>query len=751
MVADGQVLSLNAGTNSESADLATFFLDSRNNPFIRYMQTTMLLYTNGTFLTNIISYNSIGAEIHSPVIVSRAAMDSTAAVDARVHDTTKFVVENNFVSRISTATVETPENGFVIIIPAASMPYYARFLTVGTRVNFSVTTDLNVDFSSINAAIGGGPVILAGGVPVEGGVQPNVRHPRTAVGELRDGRIILMVVDGRTHSIGVTHAELGAILQRYGAVNAMHMDGGGSTTMVTRTANGAYSVANTVSDGSQRAITNALGVFNNAPMGEIVQIVLEPAETRAVQGVPLRMEIFGQDEWGNRITLNEEITPRFSATTGNGFWNGNIYTPLRPGTHRIIVEYGEFRTMTPIEVYALGELQPRHEIINLLENGRVRLRFSGVATDGTQVNIPEVTTLAVFPSELGFFEDGYFVAARGGVGYIQAAVGSINAFIPVSVGGFPWPVNMHATHIDFLSTPPEYVSTRVTSEVFHNRDSIRLNYTFGRTHETQASYVTFYPAIAIPGEPIALRMQVFGDNSGHWLRGRVRDADGEFHNITFTRELDFTGWNTLIASLPNAPAPFAIDRIYAVELESFETSQHSLVFSNLEALYAPNHNIPVPRGTGFVDRFRVTRDFQLAGSSFYEFAIPSANENMQLEVSASGTITTARISARNGGIQATNIEQWRYFMPMIRGLNSRFVVILLDENPLNFSRRMERELFHLAMTELRDEGRTVFVVSATADETVLTMRDNIRYINVARQEAPTIRFWTHDDIIRWSD
>jgi len=757
MVRDGQVLSLNAGTNIESHDLATFFLDMNNNPFFRYMRTTMRLYANGSFLTNIITYNSIGPSMYSPMIVSRAAMEDTAAIDARIPDTTKIVVENNIVTRVTTLTVDTPENGFVILIPAVSLPYYGSSLTLGTHVNLHVGTDLNVDFSGIRSAIGGGAVILENGELVEDvGIEPNRRHPRTAVGVTRDGRIILMTVDGRTHSIGVTHAELGAILQRYGVINAMHMDGGGSTTMVTRTVNGAYSVANLPSDGSQRRVTNALGIFDNSPIGEPVGIVLEPAETRAVQGVPLPASVFGVDSWGNRIPLGEELIgtePVFLANPIDGFWNEGQYTPLRTGTHQLEVRYGAFQATAAIEVFSLGELQPHHEIISLLEGGRVRLQFAGIALDGTQVNIPEVTGLTVSPEYLGTFENGYFIATRGGSGYITAEVGAVRAYIPVTVGGFPWPIDMFGgSHLDFLSTPAEYVSTHVTTETVGALDVIRLDYSFGITSQTQASHVTFYPALQIPGEPIALRMQVFSDDSGHWLRGRVRDGNGTFHNIDFSREVNFTGWETVIASLPNTSGPFTIDRIYMVALESLEQSRHMAIFSDLEALYAPNHNIPVPRGTIFQDRLRADRGFTgVAGGGHHVFEIPCAEEETAYSILGVSNFAVATMAASKGGIQATAMDQWRYFMPNIRALNLPYVVILLDENPLNFTHRMEFELFHLAMTQLRDEGRTVFVVSATDEETVLTMRDNIRYINVTQRENASIRFWTDNDRVWWSD
>ena len=88
--------------------------------------------------------------------------------------------------------------------------------------------------------VGGGPRLVRAGKPVAAGPEAggpgfiDTRHPRTAVGVRADGRILLVTVDGRQpeRSVGMTIAELSALLLELGAVEAVNMDGGGSTTMV---------------------------------------------------------------------------------------------------------------------------------------------------------------------------------------------------------------------------------------------------------------------------------------------------------------------------------------------------------------------------------------------------------------------------------------------------------------------------------------------------------------------------------------
>jgi hypothetical protein len=59
------------------------------------------------------------------------------------------------------------------------------------------------------------------------------RHPRTAVAKLKDGKFLMVTVDGRQPgvSVGMSLQELAEYLLSLGAMDAMNLDGGGSTTM----------------------------------------------------------------------------------------------------------------------------------------------------------------------------------------------------------------------------------------------------------------------------------------------------------------------------------------------------------------------------------------------------------------------------------------------------------------------------------------------------------------------------------------
>ena len=58
-------------------------------------------------------------------------------------------------------------------------------------------------------------------------------NPRTAIGQRKDGTILLLVTDGRGANghLGATASDLIDVMEEYGAVNAANLDGGSSSSM----------------------------------------------------------------------------------------------------------------------------------------------------------------------------------------------------------------------------------------------------------------------------------------------------------------------------------------------------------------------------------------------------------------------------------------------------------------------------------------------------------------------------------------
>ena len=77
-----------------------------------------------------------------------------------------------------------------------------------------------------------GPLLIINGEPASKDSLGSGVNPRTAIGERGDGAVMMLCIDGRqVHSMGATYQDCIDILLARGAVNAINMDGGSSTTM----------------------------------------------------------------------------------------------------------------------------------------------------------------------------------------------------------------------------------------------------------------------------------------------------------------------------------------------------------------------------------------------------------------------------------------------------------------------------------------------------------------------------------------
>lgn len=74
----------------------------------------------------------------------------------------------------------------------------------------------------------GGPVLIKDGARQSGFVSGI--NPRTAIGQTSDGTVLLLAVEGRlADSLGATFDDLADIMESYGAINAVNLDGGSSS------------------------------------------------------------------------------------------------------------------------------------------------------------------------------------------------------------------------------------------------------------------------------------------------------------------------------------------------------------------------------------------------------------------------------------------------------------------------------------------------------------------------------------------
>lgn len=143
----------------------------------------------------------------------------------------QIVVEDGKLVRVSSESNIIPKNGFVVVGSAKNID------TIIKSKNFLLDIKMTPEWKDVDHIISGGPYLIKNGdVYVDMTAQKLAsiggRNPRTAIGYTRDGHLIMLTADGREGaSVGLTLMELASLMKEFGCVNAMNLDGGGSTVM----------------------------------------------------------------------------------------------------------------------------------------------------------------------------------------------------------------------------------------------------------------------------------------------------------------------------------------------------------------------------------------------------------------------------------------------------------------------------------------------------------------------------------------
>jgi exopolysaccharide biosynthesis protein len=94
-------------------------------------------------------------------------------------------------------------------------------------------TDNDIAQQNFQWAFEFGPILIINGEKTALNVYSGGLSPRTAIGQTKEGHILMVVIDGRqTSSIGATFHDVQMVLFANGAINAIGLDGGASSCMV---------------------------------------------------------------------------------------------------------------------------------------------------------------------------------------------------------------------------------------------------------------------------------------------------------------------------------------------------------------------------------------------------------------------------------------------------------------------------------------------------------------------------------------
>ncbi|MDE6321390.1 MAG: phosphodiester glycosidase family protein [Muribaculaceae bacterium] len=201
-----------------------------------------------------------------------------------------------------------PSDGFVIFARGNAKDFVAGLHT-GDIVEFDHIVLLGDERIYPTQIVSGNPKTVGDGVRLDSEGErgdASAQHPRTGIGVSQDGnKIIMMVIEGRLNgSVGVRTSQLGDMMLYAGAYEAVNLDGGGSSTLYTS----AFGVRNRCSDGSERAVGNAIFAAVDAPADdkEIAEIQFADWKASLPKFGTYTPVIYGYNKYG--VLVSDNVT-----------------------------------------------------------------------------------------------------------------------------------------------------------------------------------------------------------------------------------------------------------------------------------------------------------------------------------------------------------------------------------------------------------------------------------------------------------
>lgn len=556
----------------------------------RYRNTNELVLYTGNYNTSTKSTNE-GDEVVLDILEGEVKSGQTLKLK---------------VTEIRSNQGDTPlTDGKVVLSANGTSRSVLQGLSIGDSVTASFA--LSDEWNDVQVAIGGQGPLVKDGV-VQQGVGPSGIHPRTAIGTKADGSIVLFEVDGRSpgFSEGVETEELGQMMKDLGIVNAMNLDGGGSSTFVARMpGTTGVLMMNQGSDGYERKTGNGLLLVNTASeQTNASKLVVQPNAERILQGSSYTFKSAGVDENGHPAAYSGTLNWQVDGSLGTIDGKGVLTAGTTAGTGKVTVEAGAVKGSGEIEVVdKLTELRFPDEIKTYTSGATAQL-FVKALRNGQVIQADNHSFEWRVEGEIGTVDaNGLFQATNenGKNGKIFVKYGDIETSFEVNVG-LP-PVILE----DFESGIDKYIASsaaanRVSLQEVTDQDFVRngnkalkLEYDFINKTGTSGAYVAASSTanrIQIPGYPEKISMWIYGDGQKHWLRGQIRDGNNATVALDFTDQLNgvnWIGWKYVEVSVPKGKAiPLTMDMpVRYMETSNLKKTAGAIYVDDIRAIYGP--------------------------------------------------------------------------------------------------------------------------------------------------------------------
>ncbi len=741
--------------------------------------------------------NKQGASYAVPIVYDPAWGRPTPGTPKPGSTHVELVVKNGKVAEIrrDQPGIAIPADGYVVVGREAAATFLAQ-AKIGETVKLDYT--ITPDWHTLRTAIGGGSMLVKDGKVAPFTHDITGRHPRSAVGISRDGKTLwLVAIDGRVAtSRGATQTELAELLIELGAYQGLNLDGGGSTTMVTRTLEQPVVVRNQPSDGNERRVPNGLAVFLTGAKGPLAGLRLTPDQDVLVSGASAGMKLIGHDANFTPVDLKAStVTWSVSPATVGQMIDGR-FAAKTPGVAQITARVGAITTTSTVRVIKPSQIKAEPYTVSSAPGVKQPIAIRATDADGWSSLVPFADVKWTAAPQVGTISDGAFVAAADSPAKatIKAEWAGLNC--EISVLGLREQVldefNDNSVKRDFVTYPQGIMgSVRLSAatEPRYNGGSAKLSYYFTRQPNTRAAYLSYGDqGLALPKGAQALKLWVNGKiindqikggqlSSGQWLRAQLTDAAGNKQVLDLDKNVNWGDWRQLTATIPAEwPQPLHLERIYVAETDH-NTTVMGAIFLDRLTVVAPETPPTAsawqdPRALSFNTsgtKIGITGSVTLPATSQLPWqtsvqslisrlglgqpsqtvvvgglsggattAMASTNQtisqiNTYKEIKA-GTASILTLDTRDGGLGVKSADQWRWLDEQLKVKRTQPLLVALSSPFSAWKDPQEAALVQNLLKQwAKDNQQTVWIFTP-GDETRAAVQDGVRTLAIGKQD-----------------
>lgn len=347
------------------------------------------------------------------------------------------------------ASAPIPKGKIVITVDEkAPKEFFEPISTLAVGEKVTINFSANGDKRWKDVVVGMGSV--GGRLLINGEVNPNLEKgaaPRTAIGIKEDGSILLYTIDGRQsgHSYGVQLATLAKRMKELGCVDAINLDGGGSTSMIVQMPGDKdASLANKPSDGKERRVSTFFFFTNTAKkIGKAEKLHIYPKTNFVLVGASTQLSLKATDSGFYPATVPSNTAFEVEDGKNSTITKSGLFTAKENGAVTVYAKSGDLESSivitcleTPTDIVVKDKSKgTRVESLYLSPKTEVNLAAEAYGGYNKLISSPENFVWSA-DSEIGEISStGNFKASDkfGATGNITVSAGKKTVTIPVTL------------------------------------------------------------------------------------------------------------------------------------------------------------------------------------------------------------------------------------------------------------------------------------------------------------------------------